>query len=464
MKKENNKVLLVTITNPAFAIRQINWANAIEGTAWRPIVHCFCSMDSVLEIIDSKSIKRPETLTECTVNKSLPYRFINNISRILNHIPFVGYIRFFSLMAEDIILTKGRISEIRCKMCDNSVSVLLMPDSSPAYFAPLLAYAAKQENVKVITNPLDRDSPQSYAMIYKSDLSLSVERLVCKSVSQLFPKWMIEYDSKSFLRINPHEILSQELLGIAPPKPWTTFGFLEDIVAVSNEIQREFYENLGVDPAKIRVIGCPELDFLANLNVSYETHYKSIINDLEFKEDKPIILCALPQTHWISGRPEAEFQSHEEMIAVFINVLSSQLKYNVIISLHPSMQYEDYKHFDTSFLKVAKVDIMKLLPVCSLYIASLSSTIQFAIALGKPVLNYDVYRYSSEIEYFKFTNKRGVVTILSKSEFESQMIRITSDKGYYEQLATFQMEDSLLWGRLDTRSSSNFVQLLDSLN
>ena len=128
------------------------------------------------------------------------------------------------------------------------------------------------------------------------------------------------------------------------------------------------------------------------------------------------------------------------------------------------MQYEDYKHFDTSFLKVAKVDIMNLLPVCSIYIASLSSTIQFAIALGKPVLNYDVYRYSSEIEYLKFTDKRGVVTILSKSEFESQMVRITSDKGYYEQLVAFQMEDSLLWGRLDTRSSSNFVQLLDSLN
>ncbi len=36
---------------------------------------------------------------------------------------------------------------------------------------------------------------------------------------------------------------------------------------------------------------------------------------------------------------------------------------------------------------------LSLVPLCSLYVASVSATIRWAIACGKPVVNYDVYRF-----------------------------------------------------------------------
>jgi CDP-glycerol glycerophosphotransferase (TagB/SpsB family) len=152
------------------------------------------------------------------------------------------------------------------------------------------------------------------------------------------------------------------------------------------------------------------------------------------------------------------------MIDVWVHNLTNQVRYNVIISLHPSLHYDNYSHFDCPNLKVAKNDLLILLPVCSIFVACVSSTIQFAIALGKPVINYDVYRYSSEMEYLKFTEKRGVVTVLNRSDFKLEIEKITSDDAYYEQLATYQKEDAAKWGKIDKASVTRFINLLDSLN
>lgn len=454
-----NKTILIAITNPAFAVRQINWANSMERIAWKPIVLCLCSESRILEIINDKKIKKPDFFIAAKAGKSLLFRFSNRVTSIVNRIPFMGVLRSLCLIVDDIVLTLERIREVRTIIRSNKVSMLLMPDSSPTYFGPLLTAAARKENVVVLTNPLDRDSPRSYAMIYKSDTSLLVSGFSRKLISKFFPKWVIEYQNKRILRMSLQEIISQEVLKISPPKPWHTFGFLEDIVITNNEIQQSFFSGIGVDKEKLRAIGCPELDYLAkktnDLGSSFPGNY--------FSDNKPVIVCALPQTHWIAGRPEAEFQSHKEMIDAWIECLSAQSSYNIVISLHPSMPYSDYQYLEKNNLKVAQEDILNLLPICSIFVACLSSTIQFAISLGKPVINYDVYRYSSEIDYLRFTEAKGTVTVLNKNDFLKEIIRITSDSNYYNLLACSQKSISKEWGLLDGKTAYRFTNLIDNL-
>jgi len=456
---QREKTILIAITNPAFALRQISWANAIESTAWKPIVYCLCSVPRVLEVIKDKKIKRPEFFNGSIAEKSFLYRFSNRITSLVNRIPYAGFLRTLCLIADDIILTRERIREVRTLIRNNNASMLLMPDSSPTYFGPLLASAARKENVIVLTNPLDRDSPRSYAMIYKSDNSLSLSGMLGRVIFKVFPKWVIEYENKRILRMSFEEVVSQEILKISPPKPWHTFGFLENIVVANNEIQQSFFSSIGVDKEKIKVVGCPELDYLAKVTAE---GFNNSPRDF-FANKKPVIVCALPQTHWIAGRPEAEFQDHKEMIDTWIECLSAQSNYNIVISLHPSMPYNDYKYLDRDNLKVAREDILNLIPICSIFVACLSSTIQFAIALGKPVINYDVYRYSLEIEHLRFTKAKGTVTVLNKNDFLTEITKITSDSSYYNLLAGYQKNISKEWGLVDGESMDRFTDLIDSL-
>ena len=459
--ERDEKTILITITNPAFAVRQIHWANTIELTNWKPVVHCLCSIATILEIIESKSLKKPELLTGSVVEKSIFYRFSNRLTSIINRIPYTGFLRALCLIVDDIILTKERISEIRRLIKWHNVSMLLMPDASPAYFAPLLASAARKENVVVLTNPLDRDSPKSYAMIYKSDNSLLVSGFTGKIISKIFSKWIIEYENKRILRLSVQQIIAQEILQISPPQPWYTIGYLEDIVVVNNKRQQLFLKSMGIVEEKLKVTGCPELDYIADIAEDGLNDFERNTSD-DFLS-KPIILCALPQTHWIAGRPEAEFQNHKEMIDTWIKCLTAQSNYNIIISLHPSMPYHDYQYLDCENLKVAQEDILKLIPICSIFIACLSSTIQFAIALGKPVINYDVYRYSLEIEYLSFSESKGTVTVLNKNDFSKVVTRITSDRDYYNFLAGCQKNISKEWGLLDGQSVHRFANLIDNI-
>ena len=458
-----NKTILIAITNPAFALRQISWANAIESTVWKPIVYCLIPVPIVLELIKDRKIKRPEFLNASIAEKSFFYRFSKRLTSLVNRIPSKGFLQALCSMADDIILTRERIREVRTMIRNNNVSMLLMPDSSPTYFGPMLASAARKENVIVLTNPLDRDSPQSYAMIYKSDNSLLLSGFWGRFISNVFPKWFIEYENKRILRMSLQAVISQEILRISPPEPWHTFGFLENIVVANNEVQKSFFESLGVDKEKIKVTGCPELDYLASLPSGGGDHSsRAISNDL-FSDKKPIIVCALPQTHWIAGRPEAEFQDHKEMIDTWIECLSAQSNYNIVISLHPSMFYNDYKYLDGNNLRVAQEDILNLIPICSVFVACLSSTIQFAVALGKPVINYDVYRYSLEIEHLRFTEAKGTVTVLNKNDFLNEITKITSDTSYYNLLAGYQKNSSKEWGLVDGESVDRFTDLIDNL-
>ena len=67
-------------------------------------------------------------------------------------------------------------------------------------------------------------------------------------------------------------------------------------------------------------------------------------------------------------------------------------------------------------MRIAARKTSELVPLCDLYVASVSSTIRWAIACGKPVVNYDVYRY----RYTDFISLDGVLIIDSPGVSDHQ--------------------------------------------
>jgi hypothetical protein len=95
-------------------------------------------------------------------------------------------------------------------------------------------------------------------------------------------------------------------------------------------------------------------------------------------------------------------------------------------------------------------------PLCDLYVASVSSTIRWAIACGKPVINYDVYQYG----YADYVGVAGVLLVRTRMEFRDALRKLSGDASVRDKLAERQRNDSSRWGMLDGRSGRRIVALL----
>ena len=64
----------------------------------------------------------------------------------------------------------------------------------------------------------------------------------------------------------------------------------------------------------------------------------------------------------------------------------------MLIRPHPRASPDLLRVFETPNIKISIEPMASLIPLCDLYVASISATIRWAISSGIPVLNYDTYR------------------------------------------------------------------------
>jgi hypothetical protein len=97
----------------------------------------------------------------------------------------------------------------------------------------------------------------------------------------------------------------------------------------------------------------------------------------------------------------------------------------------------------------------ELIPLCDLYVASISATIRWALACGNPVINYDTYRY----RYGDYDNAAGVISVEKLAEFRSQLDRFVNDPAFADDLARRQAAAKQYWGWVDGKLAERFAAL-----
>ena len=130
-----------------------------------------------------------------------------------------------------------------------------------------------------------------------------------------------------------------------------------------------------------------------------------------------------------------------------------------MIALHPSVPPADAVKYERYGARVAPLNTAELVPLCDIFVASISSTIRWAIACSKPVVNYDVYRY----RYTDFIGIEGVLTMEEQQEFVSTLHRLFSDPPYADDIRQKQAAIAACWGRLDGQSGRRLVDLVRRL-
>jgi glycosyltransferase involved in cell wall biosynthesis len=353
-------------------------------------------------------------------------------------------------------LARRTIEELR-------VDLLLLAEDNVEYGTGAFLRACRERGVPSVIVPYALAGPEEPAEVYWDQSPHRLHTLSNCFLAWMYPHWVHEHRGRKLVRLPARRALPIEWLKIGQPLPWVMNGSHADVLAVESQFMFNYYQRYGVPAEKMVITGALSDDTLKSHQDEAERTRQELCRELRLDPSKPILLCALPPVHSGSCRWGDDFAGYKEMLACWVDALERTVGWNLVLSLHPSMSYEHWKHLERRRgdrgPRIARRDTAQLVPLCSLYVASISSTIRWAIACGKPVLNYDVYRFG----FTDFSSAPGVVTVEEKADFLKALLRFTSDKAYLEEIRARQRSCMHDWGTLDGQSARRLLDLFDQL-
>src|SRR5262249_29376065 len=137
-------------------------------------------------------------------------------------------------------------------------------------------------------------------------------------------------------------------------------------------------------------------------------------DELGIAANRKIVLFSYGEYHYFfqTGRP-SEFTSQDELTAFWLDSLRAMPGYEVVLSLHPSLDRARVSHLEGAGVKISTRPIEELIPLCDVYAVSISATARTAIACGKPVVDHDVFNF----DYDNFVGLDAVWIAKTKAEF-----------------------------------------------
>ena len=119
-----------------------------------------------------------------------------------------------------------------------------------------------------------------------------------------------------------------------------------------------------------------------------------LLNGLGLDPRRPLVLVAFPPNQYAARSAEFEYASFGELVDGWLRALAPLAgTANIVVRPHPRLPAEQLAAFEQAGCRVVMHPTEQLVPLADVYVASISATIRWALALGIPVINYDCYRY-----------------------------------------------------------------------
>jgi hypothetical protein len=272
----------------------------------------------------------------------------------------------------------------------------------------------------------------------------------------LFPQWVLRYKGRQLLRTTYGRVFATELLGLTPPNPWLLNSGFVDAIATESAAMHDYYVAGGIPAQQLVITGSLADDVLADAARDAPQRRRALLEKLGLPMEKPVLVCALPPDQNTYDRPGCEFTGFDDLIGFWGSCLAAVEGWNVIVRPHPKTAPDRLSALRRHGVTISYEDTATLIPLCDLYVASVSATIRWAIACGKPVVNYDVYQYG----FKDYQKVRGVRRVETREEFKRVLQVMTTDEAERAALAAQQERDAPRWGQLDGRAGERLLALL----
>lgn len=338
-------------------------------------------------------------------------------------------------------------ANIRALLRSESISIVILAGDLVGYDTAEFVREARQERIPVLIAPSTMSDGTEQAEVYFNNPTHQVSGFINRSAAFFFPKWRKVHRGKELLRLDGTTVFAREISGLSVPLPWVSSSTRADGILVESRYMYDYYERCGIKPDKLILCGSSAHDIMADVTRDRAKHLETLFRELKFEKHNPILLSALiPDCHYMLGAGQkSDFPTYAELLRFWIDSLARAAEYNVVINLHPSVDIRDFEDVLGHDVRVSQRDILELIPLCSLYVASVSSTIRWALASGKPVVNYDVYRF----RYADYQKAHGVIAVEEKSDFTDALENLKPGGPLLESLRTQAEQQAPYWGNLD---------------
>jgi len=340
--------------------------------------------------------------------------------------------------------------------------LLILGGEMPGYDTGVFVQTAHSQGVPVMVVPSTMSNGLEQAEVYYDDISYHVIGITANLISLLFPKWVRRHKNRRLFRCPPGRILAMEFAGIAPPQPWIFNSGHADAVAMESEAMIDYYGAVGMRHDRMILTGSLSDDVMAKQLRNATLLRQNLCAQLHINCERPIVLTALPPDFFYvtGGRPQSDFKDYRTLVEFWVASLAQLTSCNCLITLHPSVEVDSMRWVEGGNIRIATWKTSTMVPLCDIYVASISSTIRWAIACGKPVVNYDVYRY----RYTDFLGVSGVLRTEDQREFRAILERLANDEAYREEVARAQRGAAPYWGLLDGHAGDRMLEVVARLS
>lgn len=243
--------------------------------------------------------------------------------------------------------------------------------------------------------------------------------------------------------------------GMLPDNPWVLGGGLSDWILVDSDDVKRRYISLGVSSDKIISTGHLDQDGLAASLSERAEIRSSLIKKYGLDPEKKILtLCLVNWAEMSMKSWEWHWKENE-----FLCQISTRLNCNVLLSLHPSQQKNQYSFLEVCYppLKIVDERLAKVLPAVDIYVTGLSSsTVPWAVLSSVPTVIADYYPEKDQIHL----GLPGVNYVAKAEDLEATIMRLINDENHFQDLRRDQQASGKTFGFPDGKAMDRIVKVL----
>ncbi len=335
---------------------------------------------------------------------------------------------------------------------------IVLAEDNIETFSRAFVSIGRSRGIPSVIIPYTIPNPLEPAQFYRDNPLHQERSILARILTGLRSKWRLVEQGKALLRLPALKALAIEAMGLSTPAPWILNRGDAAVIALDSEVQRDVYVGLGFPKQQLSVVGDMNGEVLFIGQRERQERRRVLVDQLGLDGDRPLVVCAFPPDQYSGSSTEAfEFPTFEALIEAWMGSFRALgAKANVVIRPHPRLAPKRLQAFEGPGIRLTMVPTAELIPLCDLYVASISATIRWAIACGIPVINYDAFRY----RYGDYMTARGVAHVESLSEFRDVLQRFVSDKTYAVELAQRQRSVMRRWGLVDEAFADRLAELV----
>jgi hypothetical protein len=242
--------------------------------------------------------------------------------------------------------------------------------------------------------------------------------------------------------------------GIRLPDPWFVHGGIASVLCAEGERPKRVYLAEGVPHKKIVVTGSPYCDQMVHAARRDPAAQMALRQPERIESDRTRFLVSWGPSYHGSRAHLSEFDSYEHMTLSLLRRLRDLPAAAVTVSLHPACDPAVAEMLPAEGFDVTTEFVIDLIPRHDVYVTFFSSTIRWALACGKPVLNYDAYGW--ELAAY---DSPGFFTSRRADEIVNRALELTTPDGF-QRSAAAQCAVAEEWGPLDGNACARIAEIL----